>query len=240
MLSDLSEIIKTVRLNEAQIKAYLLMILKGVQYCHQNSILHRDIKPANLLIATNRVLKLADFGLSRCHTGRPLSHQVATRWYRAPELLYGARQYDEGVDLWAVGCVFGEMLNRSPIFPGQNDIDQLYQVLSVLGSPNPETWPECTNLPDYDKIGFPEMKGVDIGEVCPDASPQAVELLRKFLVYRSQVRIRASEALLDSYFFHVPLPSHHLELPLPQKRQREQFDVDKPLDLSLFTPIKAT
>jgi cell cycle related kinase len=96
------------------------------------------------LISKDRVLKLADFGLARVFSKdtlqRPLSHQVATRWYRAPELLYGSRNYGFGVDLWAVGsssintgCIFGELLNHSPLFPGQNDIDQLYCVISVLG-----------------------------------------------------------------------------------------------------------
>lgn len=160
MLSDLSHILRTtpVPLSSSQVKAYMLMLLKGLSYCHENNIMHRDLKPANLLISPSGVLKLADFGLARVHrskaTGtdgeepvqRPYSHQVATRWYRAPELLYGARMYDAGVDLWAVGCIFGELLNHSPLFPGQNDIDQLYCVLSVLGTPTKESWPVSTTL----------------------------------------------------------------------------------------------
>lgn len=86
-----------------------------------------------------------DFGLARVHTPesahRPYSHQVATRWYRAPELLYGARKYDEGIDMWGVGCIFGEMLNHYPLFNGSNDIDQLFLVLSRLGTPTKESWP---------------------------------------------------------------------------------------------------
>jgi cell cycle related kinase len=181
-------------------------------------------------------LKLADFGLARCQTGRPLSHQVATRWYRAPELLYGAREYDERVDLWAIGCIFGEMINRSPIFPGQNDIDQLYQVQCVLGSPNSVVWPGCTLLPDYDKISFPTLKPKDVADVCPEASNEAIQLLKKFLVYQSKDRIRAKEALLDPYFFTEPYPCHCSDLPHPPKRTKQLFDVDEPLDLSLFSP----
>ncbi|XP_021239598.1 cyclin-dependent kinase B1-1-like, partial [Numida meleagris] len=104
----------------------------------------QDLKPANLLIDGAGRLKLADFGLARvlaAPRGRPYSHQVATRWYRAPELLYGARHYDEGVDLWAVGCIFGELLNLSPLFPGENDIEQLCCVLRALGTPSPRAWP---------------------------------------------------------------------------------------------------
>jgi serine/threonine protein kinase len=126
----------------------------------------KDLKPANLLLSSSGHLKLADFGLARVFSnekGRLYSHQVATRqhqtlitlavdfpiwlvfyyyrWYRAPELLYGAREYDAGVDLWAVGCIFGELLNNSPLFPGENDIEQLCCVLRVLGTPTEEMWP---------------------------------------------------------------------------------------------------
>ncbi|KAI9207783.1 kinase-like domain-containing protein [Polychytrium aggregatum] len=241
MLSDLSEVLRNSPspLTEAQVKAYMLMLLKGIAYCHANNIMHRDLKPANLLISPTGVLKLADFGLARVHSTesikRPYSHQVATRWYRAPELLYGARRYDVGVDLWAVGCIFGELLNHSPIFPGQNDIDQLYQVLSILGTPTKEIWPELEDLPDYNKIQFDMMPAVSFDHVCPDASPEAAELLGKFLVYPSAKRISASEALLDPYFFSQPLPAHHLELPIPKRQAREQFDVDKPLDWIFFS-----
>ncbi|XP_069785359.1 cyclin-dependent kinase 20 isoform X2 [Narcine bancroftii] len=146
MFSDLSEVIRHSDrpLTESQVKGYMMMLLKGVAFCHENSIMHRDLKPANLLISSTGHLKIADFGLARVFSnegGRLYSHQVATRWYRAPELLYGARKYDEGVDIWAVGCIFGELLNNSPLFPGENDIEQLCCVLRVLGTPNEEIWP---------------------------------------------------------------------------------------------------
>uniref|UniRef100_A0A6Q2XCV3 Cyclin-dependent kinase 20 n=1 Tax=Esox lucius TaxID=8010 RepID=A0A6Q2XCV3_ESOLU len=146
MLSDLSEVIRNSQrpLTESHVKGYMMMLLKGVAFCHENSIMHRDLKPANLLISSTGHLKIADFGLARLFNNdgeRLYSHQVATRWYRAPELLYGARKYDEGVDLWAVGCIFGELLNNSPLFPGENDIEQLCCVLRVLGTPNQRTWP---------------------------------------------------------------------------------------------------
>eukprot|EP00842_Homolaphlyctis_polyrhiza_P004457 jgi/Hompol1/5011/HPOL_000673-RA len=245
MLSDLAEVLRNASqpLTEAQIKAYMNMLLKGVAFCHQNSIMHRDLKPANLLISPTGILKLADFGLARVHSadtaGRPYSHQVATRWYRAPELLYGARKYDAGVDIWAVGCIFGELVNHSPLFPGQNDIDQLYCVISILGTPTKEIWPDLESLPDYGKIQFPVMPPVPLEKLCPDASTEAVQLLKKFLVYPSLQRISASEALLDPYFFNKPLPAHHLELPIPKKHTKEQFDVDRALDLSLFLPATA-
>ena len=103
--------------------------MRGVAFVHSQNLLHRDLKPSNLLIAPNRQLKIADFGLARIFDStRPMSHQVATRWYRAPELLYGARKYDFGVDLWAAGCIIAELFAFCPIFPGQSDIEQLWQV----------------------------------------------------------------------------------------------------------------
>lgn len=106
------------------------------------------MKPANLLFSPTGILKLGDFGLARVHDEEqkakyPMSHEVATRWYRAPELLFGGRHYGNAVDLWAVGCIFAELLNHSPLFPGENDIDQLYRVLQCLGTPDPKQWPVC-------------------------------------------------------------------------------------------------
>ncbi|CAH8480885.1 unnamed protein product [Schistosoma rodhaini] len=156
MVTDLSEVIRNSEppLTEEQSKCYMLMILRGVEVMHANGIMHRDLKPANLLISAEGVLKIADFGLARVfenNNERLYSHQVATRWYRAPELLYGAKKYTNSVDLWyinynlfgfrAIGCIFGELLNSSPLFPGENDIEQLWFVVRVLGTPNEDIWP---------------------------------------------------------------------------------------------------
>ena len=141
-------------------------------------------QPANLLISAEGRLKIADFGLSRIsegREGRQYSHQVATRWYRAPELLYGSRSYTEGVDLWAVGCIFGELLNNCPLFPGENDIDQLGIVIRNLGTPAEKSWPGASCLPDYSKITFPDCQGVSYEDMVPEASVSAVNLLSKFV-----------------------------------------------------------
>ncbi|XP_013788893.1 LOW QUALITY PROTEIN: cyclin-dependent kinase 20-like [Limulus polyphemus] len=182
-------------LTEAQVKAYMSMLLKGVDYCHSLGIMHRDLKPANLLISCTGWLKIADFGLACLLDNNPnkqYSHQVATRWYRAPELLYGARQYNQGVDLWAVGCIFGEMLNCFPLFRGDNDIEQLSLVLRALGTPDEQSWPGITELPDYNKISFPEYSVMPLEQLVPDVSNIARDLLSKFLVYDSDKRIEAA------------------------------------------------
>ncbi|XP_052780312.1 cyclin-dependent kinase 20-like [Mya arenaria] len=249
MPSDLSEVIRNSDkpLTEGQVKSYMLMLLKGVAFCHENNIMHRDLKPANLLISSTGHLKIADFGLARVFQNkgnRLYSHQVATRWYRAPELLYGARKYDEGVDLWAVGCIFGELLNNSPLFPGENDIKQLCCVQGVLGTPNEKIWPGMHELPDYNKITFPETHPMPFELVVPDASTEALDLLKKFLVYQSKQRVSAKEALVHPYFFTEPLPAHHSELPILQRSQRghqrrqnaHQYNIEAPLDKSLVDP----
>ncbi|XP_075774577.1 cyclin-dependent kinase 20 isoform X1 [Pelodiscus sinensis] len=247
MLSDLAEVIRSAQqpLSQAQVKGYMLMLLQGVAFCHANNIMHRDLKPANLLISSTGQLKIADFGLARVFSsdgGRLYSHQVATRWYRAPELLYGARKYDEGVDLWAVGCIFAELLSSSPLFPGENDIEQLCCVLRVLGTPNQRIWPEIAELPDYNKISFKDNPPIPLEEVLPDAPPQALQLLRRFLVYPSRERVRAAQALLHPYFFTPPLPAHHSELPVPPRGSRKgpqhqrDFRVERPLEESVVDP----
>lgn len=103
----------------------------------------------DFLLTTHGEVKLADFGLARVldlkEPRKPLSHQVATRWYRAPELLFASRQYDFSVDIWSVAVVFAELIALKPLFPGNNDIDQMYRVFQVMGSPSPTTWPVCSS-----------------------------------------------------------------------------------------------
>jgi len=130
----------------------------------------------------------------------------------APELLYGARHYDTAVDMWAVGCIFAELINMSPLFPGENDIDQLYRVHRALGTPDEKSWPGCTKLPDFNKISFPPMEPIPFEKLVPEASPVAISLLKRLLVYSPKDRITAREALAHDYFFTFPPPLHYSQL----------------------------
>lgn len=210
------------------VKAYMWMLFTGVAFMHSHSIIHRDIKPHNLLISPDGTLKLADFGLARVHVRdgldadeaerdasvaqRPYTSQVATRWYRAPELLYGARDYDCGVDLWAVGCILGELLCMAPLFQGESDIDQLYRVLLVLGSPTEASWPAMARLPDYGKVRFAPTRLQSFADLLPDASESEVRLLSALLCYDSTRRLGAAEAVRDAYFDEEPLPASAAQL----------------------------
>eukprot|EP00193_Tetraselmis_chui_P018008 CAMPEP_0177778428 /NCGR_PEP_ID=MMETSP0491_2-20121128/15947_1 /TAXON_ID=63592 /ORGANISM="Tetraselmis chuii, Strain PLY429" /LENGTH=296 /DNA_ID=CAMNT_0019297697 /DNA_START=106 /DNA_END=993 /DNA_ORIENTATION=- len=191
--TDLDELLKnaTRALDESTIKCILQQILRGLAACHSSGILHRDLKPSNILITMEGSIKLADFGLARPDNEgeRPqYSHAVATRWYRAPELLYGARSYGRKVDMWSVGVIFAEMLGLGPLFAGENDIDQLAKVQQMLGTLDEKVWPDVVNCPDYGKISFPTNPPIALSSVLPDASSAAISLLEEMLRYNPNVR----------------------------------------------------
>jgi serine/threonine protein kinase len=149
------------------------------------------------------ILKLSDFGLATVYTGpqRAYSPQVATRWYRAPELLFGSKEYAYGVDMWSIGVIFAELLLHGPLFPGQNDLDQLYRIIQVLGHPL-HVWPQVENLPDYAKVSFPlTYTAQPFSQVFYGIQKEAMDLLSKLLVFDPSKRLTAREALAHAYFF---------------------------------------
>lgn len=201
------------------IKSILKSLLGALDSLHSSSIIHRDLKPANLLLSPTGRLWLADFGLARLMPQMPqreegndepeppqMSGQVATRWYRAPELLYGARAYTSAIDLWSAGAIFGELLAGGPLFPGEHDIDQLSRVLSIRGTPTTDQWPELGSLPDYGKICFDDKDPVPLSSLLPGVDPMAIDLLDQLLSMNPAHRPSASQALTHDYFFTPPLP----------------------------------
>ncbi|CAA6654152.1 unnamed protein product [Spirodela intermedia] len=207
MESDLEAVIRdrNIVLSPADIKSFLQMTLRGLVFCHRKWVLHRDMKPNNLLIAADGQLKLADFGLARIFGSpdRRFTHQVFARWYRAPELLFGAKQYGPGVDVWAAGCIFAELLLRRPFLQGVSDIDQLGKIFAALGTPTPAQWPDMFVPP-------PPLRSL-----FPNTSDDALDLLSKMLAYDPKTRISAHQALDHRYFTSVPAPTKPALLPRP-------------------------
>ncbi|XP_070794941.1 cyclin-dependent kinase 7 isoform X2 [Pituophis catenifer annectens] len=217
METDLEVIIKdtSLVLTPSHIKAYMLMTLQGLEYLHEHWILHRDLKPNNLLLDENGVLKLADFGLAKSFgsPNRVYTHQVVTRWYRAPELLFGARMYGVGVDMWAVGCILAELLLRVPFLPGDSDLDQLTKIFETLGTPTEEQWPGMTNLPDY--VTFKSFPGMQFQHIFSAAGDDLLELLQGLFRFDPCTRLTASQALKHEYFSNRPAPTPGSQLPRP-------------------------
>lgn len=188
-------------LGDKIIKKFMMQLSKGITYCHSHRIIHRDLKPQNLLINRNGNLKLGDFGLARAF-GVPLrayTHEIVTLWYRAPEVLLGGKQYSTGVDVWSIGCIFAEMCNRKPLFSGDSEIDQIFKIFRVLGTPNESVWPDIVYLPDF-KPSFPNWQRKDLAQVVPSLSPNGIDLLNKLITYDPIHRISAKWAVAHPYF----------------------------------------
>lgn len=219
MESDLEAVIRdrNIVLSPADIKSYLQMTLKGLAYCHKKWVLHRDMKPNNLLIASDGQLKLADFGLARIFGSpdRKFTHQVFARWYRAPELLFGTKQYGSAVDVWGAACVFAELLLRRPFLQGSSDIDQLGKIFAAFGTPKASQWPDMVYLPDY--VEYQYVPAPPLRSLFPMASDDALDLLSKMFTYDPKARISAQQALEHRYFTSLPAPTSPASLPRPRK-----------------------
>uniref|UniRef100_A0A0N5A9I1 Protein kinase domain-containing protein n=1 Tax=Syphacia muris TaxID=451379 RepID=A0A0N5A9I1_9BILA len=195
-------------LDENFARGYLYQILEGVSYLHSLKIMHRDLKPGNILVFTDGVLKLTDFGQA-CYyfendPGMTYENQVASRWYRAPELLFGSIRYTPKVDIWSCGCILAEFYSRKPIFQGKNDIDQISCIFSMLGSPTEENWKAFNELPDSNKLLFNERSPMDDwSKTVPGISKKGESLLRKMLVCDPSERILSADALNDEFLSDV-------------------------------------
>ena len=178
------------------VKHFLFQILNSISYCHSQRILHRDLKPQNLLIDQEKNVKLADFGLARAYylPVRTYTHEVITLWYRAPEILLGQKIYSMPVDIWSVGCIFFEMAQKKPLFYGDSEIDQIFKIFQVLGTPTENIWKGISDLPDY-KTTFPKWKKKDLPTLANNLDPFGIDLLEKMIALDPLSRISAREAL---------------------------------------------
>lgn len=171
------------------------------------------MKPNNLLLTSGGILKIADFGLARDwgDAGKQMTSQVVTRWYRSPELLFGAKEYSFAVDIWAVGCIFAELMLRTPYVAGDTDLDQLTKIFHALGTPTEADWPGMTSLPDY--IQFKTFPKVPLRRYFIAAGTDALSLLEQMLVFDPSRRWTAEECLGHSYFRNTPLATTPEKLP---------------------------
>ena len=198
-------------LNQPTCALFTRQILEGLAHLHDRRILHRDLKPQNILVRrSDRRLKLADFGLSRAFARpRAFTHEVVTLWYRAPEILLGAEHYSTPVDVWSVGCVLAEMATppyvtgagaATPraLFPGDSEIDQLFRIFRVLGTPSDQDWPGVTRLPYYSQT-FPSWPALRLDRAVPALAGPAADLLGRLLAYEPRARITARAALAHAF-----------------------------------------
>ncbi|KAF5843438.1 kinase-like domain-containing protein [Dunaliella salina] len=170
-----------------EVKSLMKQLLAAVDHCHQRWVMHRDIKMSNLLYTNTGHLKLCDLGLARYFQPFPavMTPRVVTLWYRAPEVLLGAEVYDEAVDVWSVGCVFGELLRHAPLFPAKTELECLKMHCELLGTPTPSIWKGIEELPHYKTLRLPEQPYNYVKQKLGNAaggSQAALDLLNRMLM----------------------------------------------------------
>lgn len=203
MKENLYEMMKrrTKLFSEDSVRKITWQVLDGLAYMHKKGFFHRDLKPENLLCNGTDTIKLADFGLAReIRSQPPYTDYVSTRWYRAPEVLLRSLKYNSPIDLFAVGCIMAELYTLRPLFPGDSEIDMLYKICSVLGTPSQKEWPEGYQLAGAMNFKFPKCPPVPLGNLIPNASPEGISLMCDLISWNSQKRPTSREAMKRAYF----------------------------------------
>ncbi|KAH6827521.1 Protein kinase superfamily protein [Perilla frutescens var. hirtella] len=239
---------------QCEVKCLMQQLLQGVEYLHSNKVIHRDLKTSNLLLNNRGELKICDFGLAyRLNNdddddNDSILHreEVVTLWYRAPELLLGARSYSTEIDMWSVGCIMAELMSRQPLFDGKTEVDQIGKIFKTLGNPNEKMWPGLSELPgvkgvkvsNFVKHGntlrerFP---AVSFTGAAPVVSGAGFDLLSRLLTYDPKKRITAEEARNHAWFREVPLPKCKDFMPtFPPNFSNLRRNVDLDLGTGLF------
>lgn len=200
MGTDLGKLMKMQKLSEEKVQFLVYQTLRGLQYIHAAGIIHRDLKPGNLAINQNCELKILDFGLAR-QADSEMTGYVVTRWYRAPEIILSWMHYTQTVDIWSVGCIMAEMLSGTPLFKGNDHLDQLMEIMKITGTPERDF---IDRLESQDAKSYieklPKLKKKDLQLMFPKASKHACSLLDHMLLLDPECRVTASEALLLPYF----------------------------------------
>ncbi|CAH2036680.1 unnamed protein product [Thlaspi arvense] len=201
----------------------MYQLCKGMAFCHGHGVLHRDLKPHNLLMdRSTMTLKIADLGLARAFTlpMKKYTHEILTLWYRAPEVLLGATHYSTAVDMWSVGCIFAELVNKQAIFAGDSELQQLLRIFRLLGTPNEQVWPGVSTLKDWHE--YPQWKPMSLSTAVPNLEEAGLDLLSKMLEYEPAKRISAKKAMEHPYFDDLPDKANQDSLPVEQQTEAEE------------------
>ncbi|CAG8703083.1 8157_t:CDS:10, partial [Ambispora leptoticha] len=209
MEADLHQIIRSEQpLTDAHFQYFIYQICRGLKYIHSANVLHRDLKPGNLLVNADCELKICDFGLARGFSDSPdhnagfMTEYVATRWYRAPEIMLSFQNYTKAIDMWSVGCIFAEMLGGKPLFKGRDYVDQLNQILGILGTPDEETLRRVGS--DRAQVyirSLPRMPKIPFSQLYPRANPLALDMLEKLLKFDPAARITPEHPSMFDFSF---------------------------------------
>ncbi|KAE8219580.1 hypothetical protein CF319_g6748 [Tilletia indica] len=235
METDLHRVIRTQQLSDDHCQYFCYQILRALKAMHSADVIHRDLKPSNLLLNANCDLKVCDFGLARSIlTAEPsgtetgfMTEYVATRWYRAPEIMLTFKQYTKAIDVWAVGCIVAEMLTGRPLFPGRDYHHQLSLILDLLGTPTMDEFYNINSRRSREYIrALPFRKRKEFSLVFPKASPEAIDFLKKTLTFDPKRRLTVEEALAHPYLASYHDPEDEPTAP-PLDAQFFDFDLQK-------------
>ena len=212
----------------SEIKTLMIQLTSAVEYLHDNWILHRDLKTSNILMSNRGEIKIADFGMARYFSSPapPMTQLVVTLWYRAPELLLGAEKYDQAIDMWSVGCVFGELLMKEPLLQAKNEVGQLSKIFGLCGTPTEENWPGFRRFPNARALRLPRSQpntGGVIRAKFPFLTSAGTSLLSSLLALNPSDRPSANAVLSHPYFQENPRPKSTAMFPtFPSKAGQEK------------------